>query len=151
MLDREPVWSSYLGEGVRIAILGAVDPDHPDLAENDARGTLGASDPRPSLVVGGPISTLIARLAAADRNGDGLAGMAPDAEVVSYIPGVFEPAIEIYLTLPYRALLEQVDLDPVFDPDARGGRGTIAVTMGQGDTNIEFLGARRARRTRCSG
>lgn len=78
-----PVWQDYTGSGVTIAVIDdGFDLHHPDLAVNfdlvndwDARDT----DNDPSYANGDEHGTAVAGVIAADDNGTGVVGVAPDA------------------------------------------------------------------------
>lgn len=94
-INVEPVWNTYLGNGVRIAIVDdGLEIAHEDLVANVIPGAshnyvTGGTDPTPPLQPGASAEfshgTSIAGLAAATGfNGIGVRGVAPEARIVSY-------------------------------------------------------------------
>jgi subtilisin-like proprotein convertase family protein/subtilisin family serine protease len=104
-IDVFPVWSEYTGAGVKVAVFDqGIDPAHPDLDRN-LLTALGRN--ASNLSAGGlPVfstdnhGTMVAGVIAAERNGDGVVGVAYGANLVSIyngftiseIPNAFEYA-----------------------------------------------------------
>ncbi|MEM1345618.1 MAG: proprotein convertase P-domain-containing protein [Pseudomonadota bacterium] len=142
-----PVWDDYRGKGVTISIPGAIDRLHPDIAPNYDTASLATFDPLP-LIPNNPgaasLSTFWAGLAAADDNGVGLVGVAPDATLTN-ADGTFPVQADVVLavstsdrSLPYDTLYDQA-------LQARGGLGSILITNTPfGDTFYGILGAANA-------
>lgn len=126
--DMAPVWDDYRGGGVSVGVLGTVDRLHPDLKKNYDTRYLGHHDPLDDLAGDSSgYGTFAAGVVAADDNGRGLVGMAPDAKVFSWTLDPREkPDITITLgqDVSYGRFTDAGDL---FDKDGRGGLGTIAV------------------------
>ena len=83
-----PVWTEYTGAGITVAVFdNGIDPNHPDL-DGNLLVSLGRS--ASDLAVGGsPLSatqyhgTMVAGVIAAERNGEGIVGVAYKAKLVS--------------------------------------------------------------------
>ncbi|MDJ0724130.1 MAG: S8 family serine peptidase [Prochloraceae cyanobacterium] len=82
------VWQDYTGKGVSVSVIdSAVDPNHPDLINSyDAQNSWDPAtnttlDPATPLT--NAHGTGVAGLIAADRNGEGMVGVAYDSNIVS--------------------------------------------------------------------
>jgi len=97
-----PVWTDYTGAGVRVAVFDqGIDPSHPDL-DGNLLVSLGRN--ASNLTAGGaPIlstdnhGTVVAGTIAAERNGEGVVGVAYGSDLIS-----------IYSPLSFSALTSQV-------------------------------------------
>ncbi len=131
------VGEQYRGEGVSIAIFGAVDRLHPDIRGNDVALTAACYDLLDDLATTNSYRTFLAGVAAGDDDGTGIVGVAPDAALATTATGPGSAGADIFLTFGYGAPHERGNLSTEFDATSRGGLGTIALTMGQGDIVVK--------------
>lgn len=82
--DMAPVWDEYRGDGLLIGAFGTVDDMHPDLRANYEGSYLKHHDPQDGIAGSSPLGTAMAGVIAADDDGRGLVGMAPDWAVFAY-------------------------------------------------------------------
>jgi subtilisin-like proprotein convertase family protein len=83
-----PVWTDYTGKGIRVAVFDqGIDADHPDLDGNlsltlsrDAASLSGDGLPARS---GDNHGTAVAGVIGAERNGDGIVGVAYESDLIS--------------------------------------------------------------------
>ncbi len=151
-----PAWADYTGAGVSIAVNDTgLDPTHPDLAGNldTAQGgnfIPGTDDPDD----GGPDfffgqgrwhGTGVAGMAAADDDGSGLLGAAPDAALVSLVGlgtesalAAFERFDVVNASWGQTALFADNFKDPAFQTAARELEDAVAQGRGGLGTNIVF-------------
>lgn len=143
-----PVWKDYTGAGVSIAVFdpsGNVDLTHPDLAAN--AGNSFKIDGSPGVEQYGMHATLVAGVIGAERNGEGVVGVAYDATISSVaIPTDFVDPDYIDLTRwrNYDVVNNSWTMNPAFVDNfltnpyyenayysavkyGRGGKGTVLV------------------------
>ncbi len=148
MPDMGDVWDDYRGEGIRVGVLGTVDRDHPELRANYVNAYVRHFDPLEELEGSNPFGTFAAGIVAADDNGKGLVGIAPDAKIFQYTgnrrerPDIVVSGAE---TAPYSDAGEEVAAF-LFDPEGRDGLGTIAIantpgTNGDADLSTFYAAA----------
>ncbi|TWI35882.1 S8 family serine peptidase [Paracoccus sulfuroxidans] len=83
-LNVQDVWDDYRGRGVNVAVFGYPDADHWDLRANyNFAGRPTLNPPNAHLSSNG-LATALAGTIAADDNGRGLVGVAPDSRVAGY-------------------------------------------------------------------
>ena len=138
--DMAPVWDGHRGDGILIGVFGTVDNLHPDLRANYEKRYLKHHDPQDGIGGSSPLGTAMAGVIAADDNGRGLVGMAPDSTVFAYTGHRREkPDIVVFTSqlLPYG---EDRDASFFRDEDARGGLGRIVVANlpGEDQTNLIY-------------
>jgi hypothetical protein len=130
--DMAPVWDDYRGRDVLVGVVGTVDNLHPDLRANYHAPYLGHHDPQRDISKGSPSAgTAMAGIVAADDNGRGLVGMAPDARVFEFTGHRGEAPDVLVLgdeDLPYGA-----GIAGLTDSGARGGLGRIVLANSPGD------------------
>nr|WP_246728920.1 S8 family serine peptidase [Methylosinus sp. RM1] len=143
-----PIWEDYTGAGVSIAVFdasGNVDLTHPDLATN--AGNSFKIDGSPGVDQYGMHATLVAGVIGAERNGEGVVGVAYDATISSVaIPTDFVDPDYIDLTRwrNYDVVNNSWTMNPAFVDNfltnpyyenaydsavryGRGGKGTVLV------------------------
>ncbi|WP_134188229.1 S8 family serine peptidase [Methylosinus sp. sav-2] len=143
-----PVWKDYTGAGVSIAVFdpsGNVDLTHPDLAAN--AGNSFKIDGSSGVEQYGMHATLVAGVIGAERNGEGVVGVAYDATISSVaIPTDFVDPDYIDLTRwrNYDVVNNSWTMNPAFVDNfltnptyenayysavkyGRGGKGTVLV------------------------
>lgn len=132
--DLGPVWDDYRGAGVEVGILpGLVDHRHPDLGANYVDRYLAHYDPVRDPEFADPdtsIGTLLAGIVAADDDGWGFAGVAPDAGVFSWTGDAREDPDVVVTTFQFT---EPYEGDPAPDTHdvftaGRDGLGTVALS-----------------------
>lgn len=132
VLNIAPIWEQYRGEGIHVGIgLGIVDNTHPDLTANYNAGALALIDPLPLIAdyeAGATQATFVAGVIAADDDGQGLVGVAPDA-TVSYLGSTITDQ-DIMVLLPQQD--RDTTLWDAYDPatlaaTGRGGKGIITI------------------------
>ena len=127
-----PVWDDYRGRDVLVGVVGTVDNLHPDLRANYHDEYLAHHDPQGDIAVGSnPMGTAMAGIIAADDNGEGLVGMAPDAQVFEFTGDAAEaPDIVVMGSQPNPY---ERAIPVLIDTAARGGLGRITIADSPGD------------------
>lgn len=144
-----PVWEDYTGAGVSIAVFdpsGNVDLTHPDLAAN--AGNSFKINGSPGVEQYGMHATLVAGVIGAERNGEGVVGVAYDATISSVaIPTAFldlDSDVDLTRWKDYDivnnswglspSFIDNFYTNPVYESayisavrDGRNGKGTILV------------------------
>lgn len=126
LLNALPVWQDYRGEGVSIGVAGYIDASHYDLKANVAAASASLNS---GTALGW--STQMAGLAAADDNGRGMVGVAPDAQIggigLDYAKAVSVMNPDIIIGSSDSDMYGGKALPDAAFAAGRGGRGTIVV------------------------
>lgn len=126
-LDMMEVWQDYRGSGVRIGVVGSIDKSHYDLRANYEGRFDGVTAP------GAPVSwsTWMAGFAAADDNGRGLVGVAPDATVLSlgtsYQAGLSRAKPDVVVAISDANMYSGTPINENLIAGGRGGRGSVVI------------------------
>ncbi|MEL6216405.1 MAG: hypothetical protein AAFQ99_12110, partial [Pseudomonadota bacterium] len=133
----EPIWDEFRGNDVTIAIVGPVDRLHPDLVANYDTSTVASYDPLSDLAASPEasfLSTFLAGLAAADDNGEGIVGVAPDAAITAFLSS--DPDYADITVIPGAADREAEAPDLSFASTARDGLGSFVVATAPAGTSL---------------
>ena len=140
--DMPDVWDDYRGRGVDVGILGVVDRKHPDLKKNYKKSYLDRHDPMDDIEGSSPYGTFAAGIVAADDNGRGLVGVAPDAKVFSFTGDRRERPDILVMQGQTEAYGGPDDAGILVDAKARDGLGRITIvnSPADGSSNLESGG-----------
>lgn len=142
VLNIDPVWEDYRGRNVSVGISGPVDRLHEDLIANYDTSFLAIFDPEPLVqtLPAASIGTFLAGIVAADDNGVGLVGLAPDSSITAFLNEPFA-GTDIAITLPRGDRFDTSLAGFESAAGGRGGLGTIVVTApASGTTNFNTGG-----------
>ena len=131
--DMPDVWDDHRGRGVDVGILGVVDRKHPDLKKNYKKSYLDRHDPMDDIEGSSSYGTFAAGIVAADDNGRGLVGVAPDAKVFSFTGDRRERPDILVMQGQTEAYGGPDDAGLLVDAKARDGLGRITIANSPAD------------------